>query len=91
MHEKLENENKMLYIFTRDKLGINTASIPKELDIVWGLAAPSDTMVRNWIRNFNAGVETFNNQQRSGRSITRTNSGNISFFKAVIEDNPFAS
>ena len=78
MHEKLEKENKRLYIFTRYKLGINAARISKELDMVWGLAAPSDTMVRNRIRNFKAGLETFKDQPRPGRSITRTNSGNIS-------------
>jgi hypothetical protein len=40
MHEKLEKENKRLYIFTRYKLGINAARISQELDEVWGIAAP---------------------------------------------------
>lgn len=91
MHEKIEKENIRFYIFTRYKLGISAASISKELDMVWGLAAPSDTMVRNWIRNFKAGVETFKDQPRPGRSITRTNSDNISLVKAVIDVNPYAS
>jgi hypothetical protein len=91
MHENLEKENKRFYIFTRYKLGINVARISKELDMVWGLAAPSDTMVRNRIRNFKARVETLKDQPRPGRSITRTNSDNISLAKAVIDDNPYAS
>jgi hypothetical protein len=91
MHEKLEKENNRFYFFTRYKLGINAARISRELDMVWGLAAPSDTMVRNRIRNFKAGMETFKVQPRPERSIRRTNSDNISLAKAVIDDNPYAS
>jgi hypothetical protein len=59
--------------------------------MVWGLNAPLDTMVRNRIRNFKAGLETFKDQPRPGRSITRTNLDIISLVKAVIDDNSYAS
>ena len=91
MHENLKKENIRFYIFTRYKLGINAATISKELDMVWGLAAPSDTMVRNWVRNFKDGEQSFKDKPRPGRSITATIPDNISLVKAVIEENRYAS
>ena len=48
-------------------------------------------MVRNWVRNFKDGEQSFKDKPRPGRSITATIPDNISLVKAVIDENPYAS
>lgn len=88
---KMQKKENRGYILTRYKLGLNAKEIFIELKTAYGDTSPSYVTVTRWINRFKSGAEDLEDEKKSGRPITETNTSNIKRIEALIKTNPSIS
>jgi len=84
----MNKENFRFYIKVRTALNIPARIIYDELCSVFGDQAPALRTVEWWFKLFREGREDVEDEERPGRPITETTSGNIEQVRSLINDNP---
>ena len=79
------------YIKSRTALNESAVAISFDLEQIHGNSALSYRKVIRWVNRFTAGIESLEDENRSGRPVTRTNLENIRRVEALIDENPSIS
>ena len=75
------------YVQSRLAFDLTPKEIHEELIQIHGDSAVTYMTVTRWVLQFRAGKDSFEDQHRSGRPVTETNSANIELIAELIESN----
>ena len=79
-------DNFRFYIFTRMKLGLKAKEIHRELADVFPESAPSFDAVARWIRHFNDGRDSLEDEERSGRPRSSLTKDIVARAEAIVTE-----
>ncbi|CAF4012003.1 unnamed protein product [Rotaria sp. Silwood1] len=75
----------------RTALNIEARTIHDELHTVFGDEAPSYRTVTRWAQWFREGREEIEDEERSGRPVTKTTLDNIEEIRSIVNDDPYVT
>jgi histone-lysine N-methyltransferase SETMAR len=89
--QKFKKMDQRVYIKMRTTLNESPTAIHAELVKIYGESAYSYITVTRWVRRFKEGIESVDDEPRSGRPITACTEENADLIKQLLDDDPFLS